>query len=162
MRVARSLTGRPRPMSALEAMTGGPWLFAGVAWLGLGWAGAQVALTRLLAVFYAPGLVVACLVTALGGLGLGAALVHGLSHRLEPTRLPVVGALATGGSLALLAGLTPLASASLPPAVAVGLVALPATAAGFSLAASFAAVDRSTGRLLAIWLAVLLTRERSE
>ena len=66
MNVTRLTTGRPRPMSALEAMAGGPWLFASVAWLGLGWAGAQVALTRLLAVLYAPGLVVACLWALLG------------------------------------------------------------------------------------------------
>jgi hypothetical protein len=153
MRVARTLTGRPRPMSALEAMTGGPWLFAAVACLGLGLTYFQVAATRLLAVLYPPGAVVAISIVALSGLGAGAALAHGLGRRLEPAWLPVAGALAAAGAVGALAVLAPLVAAAPPPVLATGLLALPTAAVGLALAAAFAAVDRRTGRLVGVWLA---------
>lgn len=153
MRVARTLTGRPQPMSALEAITGGPWLFAAVACLGLGLTIFQVAATRLLAVFYSPDTVVSISIVALGGLGAGAALAHGLGRQLEPARLPVIGALTAAGAVGLLAGLMPLARVTPPPALATSLLALPTVAVGLALAASLAAVDRRTGRLAGVWLA---------
>jgi hypothetical protein len=57
------------------------------------------------------------------------------------------------GVTGLMAALTPFARAELPPAAAATLLALPMGGVGLALAAAFAAVDRRTGRLVAVWLA---------
>jgi hypothetical protein len=140
-------------MSALEAMAGGPWLFAAAALLGLALTACHVVVARLLAVLYPPGVVVAVAVVALGGLGVGAALAHGVSRWLEPARLPVAGALGAGGFVLALATALPFVSNATPPALVAGLLALPAAAVGLAVASSLAAVDRRTGRMVSLWLA---------
>lgn len=152
MSIAGATTGRPRPMSAVEAMTGGPWLFAAIALFGLGFGALQAVLGRLLTAAYSAAAGAAILALGLTGLGLGAALAHGLARRVPPAVLPVAGALLAAGGVGLVTALAPLLGATVAPAPAALLAAVPSIGAGLALAAAAVAADRRVGRLLGLWL----------